>query len=105
TEPPPDWREDLRRGLAGIGSRAGGLSRVTHTDAKPGRLAPPPAGSPARAPVPPPRPVPVAVDPLMRRVTSLETRLPVGVIPGPAATLSADADPLEQVPHNLGRKA
>jgi signal transduction histidine kinase len=91
-EPPPDWREDLRRGLAVIGSRAEALSRFTNAYAKLARL-------------PPPRPVPVAVDPLMRRVTSLETRLPVGVIPGPPATLSADADQLEQLLINLVRNA
>jgi hypothetical protein len=91
-EPPPDWREDLRRGLAVIASRAEALSRFTNAYAKLARL-------------PPPRPVPVAVDPLMRRVTSLETRLPVGVIPGPPATLSADADQLEQLLINLVRNA
>ncbi|HEY2798025.1 MAG TPA: ATP-binding protein [Thermoanaerobaculia bacterium] len=91
-EPPPDWREDLRRGLAVIASRAEALSRFTTAYAKLARL-------------PPPRPVPVQVDPLLRRVTSLETRLPVGVIPGPPATLSADADQLEQLLINLVRNA
>jgi nitrogen fixation/metabolism regulation signal transduction histidine kinase len=91
-EPPADWREDLQRGLAVIASRAEALSRFTNAYAKLARL-------------PPPRPAPVAVDPLMRRVTSLETRLPVGVIPGPPATLSADADQLEQLLINLVRNA
>ena len=91
-EPPPDWREDLRRGLAVIASRAEALSRFTTAYAKLARL-------------PPPRPVPVPVDPLLRRVTSLETRLSVGVIPGPPATLSADADQLEQLLINLVRNA
>ena len=91
-EPPPDWREDLRRGLAVIASRTEALSRFTNAYARLARL-------------PPPRPAPVAVDPLLRRVTSLETRLPVGVIPGPPATLSADADQLEQLLINLVRNA
>src|SRR4029077_3505479 len=50
-EPPPDWREDLRRGLAVIASRAEALSRFTNAYAKLARL-------------PPPRPTAVAVDPL-----------------------------------------
>jgi nitrogen fixation/metabolism regulation signal transduction histidine kinase len=91
-EPPPDWREDLRRGLAVIASRTEALSRFTNAYAKLARL-------------PPPQPTPVAVDPLLRRVTSLETRLPVGVIPGPPATLSADADQIEQLLINLVRNA
>ena len=91
-EPPADWREDLRRGLAVIASRAEALSRFTTAYAKLARL-------------PPPRLTPVAVDPLMRRVTSLETRLPVGMIPGPGVTLSADADQLEQLLINLVRNA
>ncbi len=91
-EPPPDWREDLRRGLAVIASRTEALSRFTNAYAKLARL-------------PPPQPTPVAVDPLLRRITSLETRLPVGVIPGPPATLSADADQLEQLLINLVRNA
>lgn len=91
-EPAPDWREDLRVGLAVIASRAEALSRFTTAYAKLARL-------------PPPSPAPVDVDSLMRRVTSLETRLPVGLIPGPAMTLSADADQLEQLLINLVRNA
>jgi nitrogen fixation/metabolism regulation signal transduction histidine kinase len=91
-EPAADWREDLRVGLAVIASRAEALSRFTTAYAKLARL-------------PPPHPSSVEVDALMRRVTSLETRLSVGLIPGPAATLSADADQLEQLLINLVRNA
>ncbi len=91
-EPPADWREDLRQGLSVIASRAEALSRFTTAYAKLARL-------------PPPRPVPVAVEPLVRRVANLETRLPVGVIPGPAVTVSADGDQLEQLLINLVRNA
>jgi nitrogen fixation/metabolism regulation signal transduction histidine kinase len=91
-EPAADWREDLRVGLAVIASRAEALSRFTTAYAKLARL-------------PPPHPASVEVDALMRRVTSLETRLLVGLIPGPAVTLSADADQLEQLLINLVRNA
>ncbi|MGE5413069.1 MAG: sensor histidine kinase [Syntrophomonadaceae bacterium] len=91
-EPPPDWRADLRQGLAVIGSRAESLSRFTGAYARLAKL-------------PPPRLVPVAVEPLLRRIAGLETRLPVGVLPGPAATIPADADQLEQLLINLVRNA
>jgi len=55
--------------------------------------------------LPPPRLAPVAVDALVRRVTGLETRLAVGVIPGPALSLPADADQLEQLLINVVRNA
>jgi len=91
-EPPSDWRSDLRQGLAVIGSRAASLSRFTGAYARLARL-------------PPPRLAPVAVDALVRRVAGLETRLSVGVIPGPAVTVAADADQLEQLLINLVRNA
>jgi two-component system, NtrC family, nitrogen regulation sensor histidine kinase NtrY len=91
-EPPADWREDLRRGLSVISSRTEALSRFTTAYTKLARL-------------PPPRLAPVAVDSLLRRVASLETRLSVGVIPGPGVTVPADADQLEQLLINLVRNA
>ena len=57
-----------------IASRAEALSRFTTAYAKLARL-------------PPPSLAPVDVGALLRRVASLETRLPVGVIPGPAVTV------------------
>ncbi len=91
-EPPADWREDLRQGLSVIASRAEALSRFTTGYTKLARL-------------PPPQVAPVAVDALIRRVAALETRLPVGVIPGPGLNISADADQLEQLLINLVRNA
>ncbi|MEX1245549.1 MAG: ATP-binding protein [Thermoanaerobaculia bacterium] len=91
-EPPADWREDLRQGLAVIASRAEALSRFTTAYAKLARL-------------PAPQPAPFAVETLLRRVASLETRLAVGVVPGPGITLNADADQLEQLLINLVRNA
>jgi nitrogen fixation/metabolism regulation signal transduction histidine kinase len=90
--PPEDFREDLRRGLSVIAARAEALSRFTTAYAKLARL-------------PPPTPAPVDVGGLLSRVASLETRLPVGVIPGPTVTLHADADQIEQLLINLVRNA
>jgi signal transduction histidine kinase len=42
---------------------------------------------------------------MLVRVASLETRLPVGVLPGPFACVNADADQLEQLLINLVRNA
>ncbi len=91
-DPPPDWRTDLRQGLAIIASRAEALSRFTTAYARLAKL-------------PPPRLAPVAIEPLARRVAGLETRLSVGVIPGPPVTIPADADQLEQLLINLVKNA
>ncbi len=91
-DPPADWRADLRQGLSIIASRAEGLSRFTTAYARLARL-------------PPPQLAPVAIDPLVRRIAGLETRLPVGVIPGPPVTIPVDADQLEQLLINVVRNA
>ena len=91
-EPPPDWREDMRQGLAVIASRSESLSRFTSAYAKLARL-------------PPPRPERVDVGALLGRVIGLEARLPVRLCPGPEASLQADPDQLEQVLINLVRNA
>jgi two-component system nitrogen regulation sensor histidine kinase NtrY len=88
--PPPDWREDMRDGLAVIASRSESLSRFTTASARLARI-------------PPPRLEPVDLGPLLRRVTGLETRLPVKLRPGPDVRLQADPDQLEQVLINLVR--
>jgi nitrogen fixation/metabolism regulation signal transduction histidine kinase len=88
--PPPDWREDMRDGLAVIASRSESLSRFTTASARLARI-------------PPPRLEPVELGPLLRRVTGLETRLPVRLRPGPDVRLRADPDQLEQVIINLVR--
>jgi signal transduction histidine kinase len=48
---------------------------------------------------------PADLGPLVRRVASLERRLPVALIPGPNLTLQADPDQLEQMLINLLRNA
>jgi two-component system, NtrC family, nitrogen regulation sensor histidine kinase NtrY len=90
--PPADWRADLRQGLAVIASRSAALSRFTTAYTRLARL-------------PPPRPEPVALEPLVRRVAELETRLTVGLLPGPALVISGDADQLEQLLINVVRNA
>jgi nitrogen fixation/metabolism regulation signal transduction histidine kinase len=90
--PPDDWRDDMRSGLAVIGSRADALSRFTTAYARLARL---------------PAPSRRAVDfgPLMRRVVSLELRLPVRVEAAADVSLTADPDQLEQLLINLLRNA
>jgi PAS domain S-box-containing protein len=90
--PPPDMREDLRRGLQVIGARAESLSRFTAAYAQLAKL-------------PPPRLGPVVLKPLLQRVAGLETRVPVTVRPGPDVTLTADSDQIEQLVINLLRNA
>jgi len=87
---PHDWEDDMRRGLGVIGARSESLSRFMDGYARLARL-------------PPPRFSDVEVGSLVRRVAGLETRLAVAVLPGPAATMKADADQLEQLLINLVR--
>ena len=47
----------------------------------------------------------MALEPLVRRIAGLETRLSVGLIPGPSLVISADADQLEQLLINVVRNA
>jgi nitrogen fixation/metabolism regulation signal transduction histidine kinase len=90
--PPDDWRDDMRSGLAVIGSRADALSRFTTAYARLARL-------------PAPSRRPVEFTPLMRRVVSIETRLPIGVNASEDLTVTADPDQLEQLLINLLRNA
>ena len=89
---PEDWREDVHRGLGVITTRADALSRFMEAYSKLARL-------------PQPKPRPVEIGPLVNRVARLETRLTVEVIPGPALTIQADGDQLEQLLINLVRNA
>jgi nitrogen fixation/metabolism regulation signal transduction histidine kinase len=90
--PPPDWQEDMRRGLAVISARSEALSRFIGAYA---RLAKLPRPTLARLPV----------AEWVRRVVGLETRLPVDVVPGPDLVIRGDADQLEQLLINLLRNA
>lgn len=92
TPAPSDWREDMQRGLAVIASRADALSRFTGAYARLARL-------------PPPDRKRVDFDALMRRVVTLESRLPVALVSTPAVILTADPDQLEQLLINLLRNA
>ncbi len=89
---PADWEEDLRRGLAIIAARSEALNRFMEAYARLARL---------------PRPEirPLDLGALLRRVVSLETRLPVALSPGPALIIGADGDQLEQLLINLIRNA
>jgi len=89
---PPDWRTDARAGLKVIATRADSLNRLMSSYARLARL-------------PKPRLSGVDVEDWVRRVASLETRLPVTVAGGPAIVLQADADQLDQLLINLVRNA
>jgi nitrogen fixation/metabolism regulation signal transduction histidine kinase len=88
----PDWEEDMRRGLAVIASRSEALSRFMGAYARLAKL-------------PPPTLAPVVVSDLVRRVVTLETRIPPVLAPGPDLTVQADADQLEQLLINVIRNA
>jgi PAS domain S-box-containing protein len=90
-ELPDDWRDDVRSGMRVIGSRTESLTRFTHAYARLARL-------------PEPRKRDVRVDALVRRVTALETRVPVA-IHGEATHVRADEDQLEQLLINLVKNA
>ncbi len=87
-----DWEEDMRHGLGVIGSRAEALSRFMNAYSNLARLPPPQFRS-------------VEVGPWVRRVVGLETRLPVGLRPGPEVVIRADGDQLEQLLINIVRNA
>jgi nitrogen fixation/metabolism regulation signal transduction histidine kinase len=84
--------EDLEAGLAVISRRAESLMRFMTSYARLARL-------------PPPHIAPVPVEPWIARVAALEKRLPVRVHQGPAVSVPADADQLDQLLINLIRNA
>ena len=85
---PADWEEDLRRGLSIIATRAEALRRFMDAYAQLARL-------------PAPNRRKVEVGPMVRRVAGLETRVPVTVEDGKAATIDVDPDQIEQLLINL----
>ena len=89
---PEDWGDDMPRGLEVISSRADSLARFVESYSKLARL---------------PEPVFAEVDlgELLRRVASLETRLPVRVVSGPEVIIQGDSVRLEQLLINLVRNA
>jgi nitrogen fixation/metabolism regulation signal transduction histidine kinase len=87
-----DWRDDARRGLSTIGSRAAALNRFMQAYA-------------ALAKLPEPKVQQLDVETLVRRAIAVEERLGVVVRPGPLVTVQADGDQLEQALINLIRNA
>jgi PAS domain S-box-containing protein len=89
---PRDADEDLQRGLEVIAGRSDALARFMQSYARLARL-------------PAPRLAPLDVETWVRRVVTLETRLPVRIESGPAMSISADGDQLDQLLINLLRNA
>lgn len=89
---PSDWRGDVERGLEIVSCRSESLQRFMAAYSNLARL-------------PPPELREVEIGPLVRRIAALETRLPVAVRAGPAVTLRADPDQLEQALVNVIRNA
>jgi len=87
---PEDWEDDMRDGLNVIASRSEALSRFIGAYSRLAKL-------------PRPRLAPVDLYPLVHRAASMETRVPVKVEDGPAVTLNADGDQVEQLLINLVR--
>ncbi|MGA2206871.1 MAG: ATP-binding protein [Terracidiphilus sp.] len=85
---PDDAQHDFRRGLGVVESRADALHRFVQSYRQLAQL-------------PPPRFREVQLAPLIERVVHLEQRIPVELVPGPAAILNADSDQLEQMLINL----
>src|SRR6185369_12062385 len=89
---PADWDDDMQRGLGVISSRADSLARFVESYSKLARL-------------PQPRFEPLNIGALVRRVVSIETRLPVQVTAGPELVIKGDDVQLEQLLINLVRNA
>jgi signal transduction histidine kinase len=87
-----DWEDDMRRGLEVIASRAAALSRFLEAYSRLARL-------------PKPKLQVVEAGDLLRRVVELESRTAIALVPGPALSVHADPDQLEQLLINLLRNA
>jgi nitrogen fixation/metabolism regulation signal transduction histidine kinase len=84
--------DDMKRGLAVIAARSDSLSRFTTAYARLAKL-------------PAPRVDSVNVPALVRRIASVETKLPIQIEPSPDVTIRADPDQLEQLLINLVHNA
>ncbi|MEX2284572.1 MAG: ATP-binding protein [Gemmatimonadota bacterium] len=89
---PSDLDQDLEQGLKIIAGRSDALSRFMSSYARLAKL-------------PAPKLEPLDVSTWIRRVVELETRLKVSVEQGPAVTIKADGDQLDQLLINLVRNA
>ena len=85
---PPDREDDLKQGLKIIGGRSKALSRFMASYARLAQLPEPHRG-------------PLDVEEWVRRVVELEIRMKIEVLPGPAMTIWADGDQLDQLLINL----
>lgn len=90
--PPPDWRDDARSGLHVIATRAESLSRFMQAYARLARL-------------PAPQKEEINLEDLVRRIVSLETRLPARIATSPRVFIRADAAQLEQLLINIVHNA
>ena len=89
---PPDWQDDMKRGLAVIAGRSEALSRFMEAYSRLARL-------------PQPRFQAVDVESWVQRNVGMETRLNVALTKGPALTIPGDPDQLDQLLINLLRNA
>ena len=90
--PPPDWQDDARSGLNSIVSRADSLGRFLQAYTRLTKL-------------PPPQKEDLEIGELVQRVTDLEPRLKVKILPGPKTQIRADAAQIEQLLINLVHNA
>jgi two-component system nitrogen regulation sensor histidine kinase NtrY len=89
---PPDWQDDMQRGLAVIAGRSEALSRFMEAYSRLARL-------------PQPRFQAIDVESWVQRNVGMETRLTVSLTKGPALTIPGDPDQLDQLLINLLRNA
>jgi nitrogen fixation/metabolism regulation signal transduction histidine kinase len=90
--PPPDWRDDVQRGLEVIASRSDALSRFMSAYARLAKL-------------PPPKLAPLDIAAFVDRVVTLEKAHHIEVVTGPRIHVHGDGDQLEQLLINLIRNA
>jgi len=90
--PPPDWRDDVERGLGVIASRSESLSRFMSAYARLAKL-------------PQPKLAPIDVAALVDRVVILEKGHDIKNAGGPRLAIQGDSDQLEQLLINLLRNA
>ncbi|HEX3695502.1 MAG TPA: ATP-binding protein [Polyangia bacterium] len=89
---PPDWEDDVTRGLTVVGRRAEGLGRFMKAYARLARL-------------PPLKVAPIDVGEWLGRASALDARLVVVIKPGPPLFFAGDIDQLDQLLINLIRNA
>ncbi|MFB3904069.1 MAG: PAS domain-containing sensor histidine kinase [Acidobacteriota bacterium] len=87
---PDDWRADANHGLNVIANRVEALLRFMEAYARLAKL-------------PPPKKRRMEVEPWVKRIAGLETRLAVRLHPGPKMTVLGDGDQLDQLLINIVR--